>query len=233
MAGSLPRLDLGPLGVVAGLVLVRQPIPGPGQSLPPLGSPRQRLRRDRPRLIGEVGVLGRVGLGCLGEQLLDLRQRAVRRVRRVTGQLRAVQAQLAQRDHALRGQQPQHLTEQLTERLLMPRPEPGDRRVIRVQPGDDQPVGHVAHAPLLDHPAGPLALAVAVQQQGDHHRRVVRRPAVPIGPIAAAKRIQVQRVHRIQHDEHQVVFGQPVPHVHRHQQRLITLRVKEVLRHTP
>jgi hypothetical protein len=48
-------------------------------------------------------------------------------VRSVTGQLRAVQAQLAQRHHALRGQQPQHLTEQLTERLLVPRP---DRAIV-------------------------------------------------------------------------------------------------------
>ena len=37
--------------------------------------------------------------------------------------------------------------------------------------------------------------------------------------------------HRIQHHEHQVILRQPLAHVHRHQQRLITLREQEVLRH--
>jgi hypothetical protein len=105
--------------------------------------------------------------------------------------------------------------------------------MIGVQPPGDHPVGHVPRAPLLDHPAGPLALAVPVQQQRDHHLRVKRRPAVPIGPVPAAELAQIQGGHRVQHDVHQIVFGQPLAHVHRQQQRLITLREKEVLRHTP
>jgi hypothetical protein len=115
----------------------------------------------------------------------------------------------------------------------MLRPEPGDGGVIRVQPAGDHPVGHIAHAPLLDHPAGPLALAVPVQQQRHHHLRVERRPPVPVSPVPAAESTQVQRGHRVQHDEHQVVLGQPLAHVHRQQHRLITLRGKEILRHKP
>jgi len=56
---------------------------------------------------------------------------------------------------------------------------------------------------------------------------------VPIGPVAAVKLAQIQGGHRVQHHEHQIVFGQPLAHVHRQQQPLITLREKEVLRHTP
>jgi hypothetical protein len=56
---------------------------------------------------------------------------------------------------------------------------------------------------------------------------------VPIGPVPAAELTQIQGGHRVQHHEHQIDLGQPFPHVHRHQQRLITLREKEVLRHTP
>jgi len=56
---------------------------------------------------------------------------------------------------------------------------------------------------------------------------------VPIGPVAAAERNQIQGSDRVQHYIHQIVFGQPLTHVHRQQQRLITLRVQEVLRHTP
>jgi hypothetical protein len=105
--------------------------------------------------------------------------------------------------------------------------------MVGAQPASDHPVGHIADAPLLDHPAGPLALAVAIQQQRHHHLRVERRPAVPIGPVAAVEPAQIQGGHRVQHHEHQIVFGQPLAHVHRQQQRLITLRKKEVLRHTP
>jgi hypothetical protein len=115
----------------------------------------------------------------------------------------------------------------------MPGPEPGDGRMIGTQAAGDHAVAHIANAPLFDHPAGPLALAVGVEQQRDHHLRIKRRPAVPIGPVAAAELTQVQGGHRIQHHEHQIVFGQPLAHVHRQQQRLITLRVQKILRHTP
>ena len=54
-----------------------------------------------------------------------------------------------------------------------------------------------------------------------------------VGPVLAAELTQIQRGHRIQHDERQIVFGEPLPHVHRHQHRLITLRAKEILRHKP
>jgi hypothetical protein len=53
-----------------------------------------------------LGVLSGVALGCLGKNLLDLRQRPVRLLRSVAGQLRAIQAERAQRHHALGGQQP-------------------------------------------------------------------------------------------------------------------------------
>jgi hypothetical protein len=113
----------------------------------------------------------------------------------------------------------------------MPGPEPGDGRMIGAQAASDHPVRDVAHAPLLDHPAGPLALGIGVEEQRHHHLRVERRPAVPIGPVAAVEPGQVQSGHRVQHHIHQIVLGQPLPHVHRQQQRLITLRVQEVLRH--
>jgi hypothetical protein len=115
----------------------------------------------------------------------------------------------------------------------MPGPEPGDRRMVGAQPAGDHPVADVAHAPLFDHPAGPLALAVPIQQQRDHHLRIERRPAVPVGPVPAAELTQIKGGHRVQHHVHQVVFGQPLAHVRRHQQRLITLRVKEILQHKP
>jgi hypothetical protein len=55
---------------------------------------------------------------------------------------------------------------------------------------------------------------------------------MPIGPVPGIEPAQVHGGHRIQHHEHQIVLGQPLTHVHRQQQRLITLRVQEILRHT-
>jgi len=56
---------------------------------------------------------------------------------------------------------------------------------------------------------------------------------VPIGPVPPAELAQIKGGHRVQHHEHQIVLGQPFAHARRHQQWLITLRINEVLRHTP
>jgi len=46
-------------------------------------------------------------------------------------------------------------------------------------------------------------------------------------PGTGGRTRQVHGGHRVQHHEHQIVLGQPLPHVHRQQQRLITLRERE------
>jgi hypothetical protein len=53
-----------------------------------------------------------------------------------------------------------------------------------------------------------------------------------VGPVPAAELAQIQSGHRVQHHEHQIVFGQPLAHVRRHQQWLIPLRINKILRHT-
>jgi hypothetical protein len=229
--GRVPGFLLGPLFVAAGLVLGGEAVPGPGQPLPAFGPAGQRPRGRRRRAAAFPGVFGGIGPGRLGKNLPGLRQRPVRLLRGVAGQLGALQAECSQRHHALGGQQPQHLAEQSAQRLLMPRPEPGDGGVIRAQPAGDHPVADVAHAPLPGHPAGPLALAVAIQQQRHHHLRAERRAPVTISPVPAPELAQIQGGHRVQHHEHQIVLRQPVPHIQRHQQRLITLRANEILRH--
>jgi hypothetical protein len=104
--GCVPGFLLRPLRLAAGLVPGRQPVPCPGQPLPPLSPAGQRPRGRRLRAAAFPGVFGGVSPGRLGKYLLDLRQRPVRLLRRVAGQLGAIQAERAQRHHALRGQQP-------------------------------------------------------------------------------------------------------------------------------
>ena len=57
--GRVPGILPGPLGLTAGLVLGREPVPGPGQPLPPLSPPGQRPRGRRLR----AGVFGGVSRG--------------------------------------------------------------------------------------------------------------------------------------------------------------------------
>ena len=154
--GRIPGILLCPLRVAARLVPGRQPVPGPGQPLTPLSPARQCPRRRRLRVAAFLRLFGGVGGSRLSQHLPDLRQRPVRLLRGTAGQLGAIQAQQTQRHHALGGQQPQHLAEQPAQRRLMPDPEPGDGRMTGVQAAGDHPVGHVPHAPLLNHPAGPL-----------------------------------------------------------------------------
>jgi Sodium/hydrogen exchanger family len=87
-----PRRHLGPLCIAAGLILAGQPVAGLGQSVAPLGPGGQRSRRRLPHGLAIAGVLRGVDLRGVGENLLDLRQRPVGRLRRVAGQFRPVQA---------------------------------------------------------------------------------------------------------------------------------------------
>ena len=97
-----------------------------------------------------------------------------------------------------RPRRPQHLGERPTQRLhdgpgtarwwhgpgAARRRSPGTRRAARSAAQSD---GSIAPT------------AVAIQQQRDDHLRVERRPAMTVSPVAAAKRTQIQCVHRVQH----------------------------------
>jgi len=58
-----------------------------------------------------------------------------------------------------------------------------DRRVIRNLIGRDHPEGDVFAAPPFDAARGTLTDGIGVDQQRNHHRRVMRRPTPPVLPI--------------------------------------------------
>jgi hypothetical protein len=125
----------------------------------------------------------------------------------------------------------QHLRKQIGERRLVALAKARDRRVIRALIRRDHAVGDVLHALALDHPRGALSLAVGVEQQREHHPRLVRRAAVTISAVGAIERRQIHLLGARQHEPRKVILRQPLPQIRRQQQLLITVTRYEVLGH--
>jgi hypothetical protein len=140
------------------------------------------------------------------------------------------------RDHADAHQpgiraHPQHLPEQLTQRALVADTEARDRGVIWHLVGRDHPERDVLAAPSLDPPRRALADRVRIHDQRHHHRRIVRRPAVPIGAIGGKERGQIELGEHLDHKPREVILGQPLAQARRQQQLLLAIARQEVLRH--
>jgi len=110
-------------------------------------------------------------------------------------------------------------------------PKPRDRRVIGRLVGRDHAVGDVLDTVTLDQPRGPLPTRIRVQQQRDHHRRIMRRSAVTIATIRPVERLQIKLRDGVDHEQREVIIGQPLAHARRQQQHLITITRDEVLSH--
>ena len=109
----------------------------------------------------------------------------------------------------------EHLAEQVGQGVLVTLAKARDRGVIRSLVGGDHAVGDILNTLALDHPRGALSLAVGVEQQRDHHRRLVRRAAVAVAAIGGVERQQIHLLRRRQHEPRQVILRQPVPQVRR------------------
>ena len=216
----------------------------------PLGLQR-RQRRGDPLLAGvrvagvvvaalplpEQAVLGLVGLGVAGRHLG--REPAqpvlgpVRVLRRVRGDLRPVDRDDPDPPHPQPGAQDQDLREQARRGDGELLPEPGHRHVVGRPPRADHHERHVLAAQPLDPTRRRDPVRVGPDQQRHHHVRVeARRP----GPARAAPRVERRGVHqpdRVDHQPHRMTRRQPVPHVRRQQERLITIDRKIILRHNP
>jgi hypothetical protein len=66
-----------------------------------------------------------------------------------------------------------------------------DRRMVRALLGGQHPKRDVLIAGALDHARGPDPARVGVQQQRDHHRRVIGRPAAPVDTVGRIERLQI------------------------------------------
>jgi hypothetical protein len=186
---SFPRLLPGPPRLAAGQVPGRRLVPGTSQPLPPFGPPGQCPRgRPRPTPPSSLPICGSVRFAFCAALPASF-----------------VPSRLIVPNDTM----PSAASSRSSARPAPPRAGPGTGRWWhgRGAAAGDHPVARIPHAPPLDHPAGPLALAVPIQQQRHHHLRVKRRPAVPVGPVPAPEPAQIQGGHRIQHHERQIVLG--------------------------
>ena len=126
----------------------------------------------------------------------------------------------------------EHLGEQGPESTLVPGAEPRDRRVIGTVLGAQNTESHIGQAPALDLPRRPHPQAVRIDQQSQQHVRVIARRPSATHPPAGVKTTGVQRIDRFQQEPHHVIRRQPLPHIRRHQKRLIPQHPAIRLSHT-
>ena len=74
-----------------------------------------------------------------------------------------------------------------------------------------------------------LALAVGIEHERDHHRRLVRLPPPTVLAAARVERGEVELADRIEHKPREVVLGQPVAEAGGQQVLLVTLARQEAL----
>jgi hypothetical protein len=109
--------------------------------------------------------------------------------------------------------------------------EAGDRRVIGRLVRADHARRDVLKTAPLDPPRRPLPERVGVEQQRDHHRRIVRRPTMPIRAVGGIERSQIELADCVDHKPSEMVLRQPVAQARRQQQHLRTITSDEVLAH--
>jgi hypothetical protein len=222
---------LGGLGVQAclGLAQPLEAVTGPGQL------------RGESVAAGQLvfAILALVGLAGLLEHALDLGLDPGLELLAgpiafgggVGGQLGAVQGHGAQADQPGRGTQAQGLDQQPGQGLLVADPETGQRHMVGSGVGGQDAEGDVLVAAPFDLAGGTNPGAVGVQQHGQQHLGVVGGPAVPVRPIGAEERGQVQLVDHVEHEPGQMICRQPVPEVGWEQECLVTAAGKKVVGH--
>jgi hypothetical protein len=170
-------------------------------------------------------------LGLLEDLARELLVVAVRVATRVRRDLRAVDRDDADLGQALLRAQREDLTEQTGDRVLVALDEPRDRCVIRPLLSGHDPERDVLLAALLDQARRPDPARVGIEQQRHHHRRVIGRSAAPVAAVSRVERLEVHLADGVDDEPCKVLLRQPLPHVGRHQKRLLAIARDKALAH--
>lgn len=144
------------------------------------------------------------GLGLFEDRARDLLVIHVRVAAGVARQLRPIDRDHADTHQSLPRAQRQHFAEQVGDRLLVAINKARDRRVVRLLLRRDHAKRDVLLTRPLDHARRTRPARVGVQQQRDHHRRVIRRPAATVDAIGAIERVEVHLTDRVDDKPRQV-----------------------------
>src|SRR2546421_1118656 len=142
-------------------------------------------------------------------------------LRRIGLNLGAVNGHLPQLYQSRSLAQLQHLHKQLTQLFQVSLAKLSNAVVVRLLIARQDPKSYVIISGPLELARRYLAYAVAVDQQFDHHRRMIRRPTPQVALfITAHDRREVQSIHHIADIERQMLSRQPLPQVRRQEQQL-------------
>jgi hypothetical protein len=72
---------------------------------------------------------------------------------------------------------------------------------------------------------------VRIEQQRDHHRRVIGRPAAPIDTVSGVERLEIHLTGGIDDKPREMRRRQPLADVGRHQKRLLAITRDKALAH--
>ena len=185
---------------------------------------RQLARQLVAARVAELLVfLGIDGVG-LGEDLARDLLVIARRLRRGVGRhLGAVDGDHPDPNQPRVGAERQHLAEQPRQRALVTLAEPRDRRVIGRLIGADHARRDVLDTATLQPPRRALPDRVAVKQQRDHHRRIVRRPTMPVDPVDRVEPAQIERRDGVDDKPREMPLRQPLAQARRQQQLLLAI----------
>ncbi len=131
---------------------------------------------------------------------------------RVGLELAPIQRNVPEPDQARATAQPQHLNEQLAQRLEMALAEQIHRAKVRLLHRRHRHEVHPLLAGLRDPPRRVDALRVRVEQQRRHHHWVKRRLTALFG-VAVQDRAEVEIVaHQLAHEVRRVIDGHQLPY---------------------
>ena len=112
----------------------------------------------------------------------------------------------------------------------MPGPEAGNRTVIGDHVAGQPAVGQLFLAGPGDLSRRAPSLAVGVDQNGEHHRRIVGR--TPLGSIGKVKGRKIHLLYDIPDESDHVIYGDPLVHGRRQEEQLISITGDETATHT-
>jgi len=145
---------------------------------------------------------------------------------RVGLELGAVDAHQANPQQPQLPGQKQNLQEALRHRSEVLPPEARDRIVVRMPVRRHEANPDIPVRRPLDPAAGKDPVGVAVDQQRQHHPRVIlRRPRTPMVHLEGT---QIDALDRLDHEMREIVFGYPVAKIGRKQKRLLAITLNEV-----